>query len=129
MKKVLLGLTFVLGVSVFTQAQKITLIDYPDNTVDYGTILQGSDGKKVVAVKNTGDKPLIISEVRPTCGCTVASWTKEPIAPNKKGEIVITYNTSSVGGFSKTINGASNDADSPSFQIKFKGTVVADTEK
>ena len=125
MKKVLLSVAFVFGALAFSHAQQLTLTDCTDNTVDYGTIAQGSDGKKVIEVKNTGDKPLIISNVIPTCGCTVASWTKDPIAPNKKGEIVITYNTAIMGMFHKTINGMSNDVNNPNFQINIKGTVVA----
>ena len=75
MKKILLGLVFV-GFAGVASAQTI---NFNTTTIDYGTIKKGSDGNKEFIVKNIGKKPLIISNVKPSCGCTSPSWTREPI--------------------------------------------------
>jgi len=95
-----------------------------ENTVhDYGTIKKGSDGTAVFKFANTGKDPLILSEVKATCGCTTPNWTKEPVLRKKKGEIIAVYNTNIVGSFSKTIIVHSNAITSP-VVLTIKGTVT-----
>jgi hypothetical protein len=91
---------------------------------DYGTIPQGANGDCVFNFKNTGNEPLILSDVRKSCGCTTPTWSKEPILPGQKGVINIGYNTNNVGTFSKTITVISNATNS-SVVITIKGTVNA----
>lgn len=61
-------------------------------------------------VENTGDEPLIISDVKPTCGCTVSSFSEDPIAPGEKGFVKAQVNTEgfSVGPMTKSINMLAN---------------------
>jgi hypothetical protein len=91
---------------------------------DYGTITQGANGDCVFKFKNTGNEPLILSDVRKSCGCTTPTWSKEPIMPNQSGVINIGYNTNNIGTFSKTITVISNATNS-SVVITIKGTVTA----
>jgi hypothetical protein len=128
MKKFILSSVLVLGVFILGNAQEIKIINYDDNTVEYGSIEKGSDGKRIIKIQNVGDKPLIISNIHTSCGCTVPKWPAEPIAPGKKGEITVTYNTSIAGRFSRTITIASNDVKSPSFPVRIQGTVTSSSE-
>lgn len=64
-----------------------TTIQWLDTVKDMGTIAEGQKLEVSFRFKNSGDKPLVIERVTPTCGCTVADPPKEPIAPGKEGEI------------------------------------------
>ena len=121
MKKIIGGLMF-LGAFAFASAQTIT---FDKTTIDYGTIPANADGNRVFTFKNTGDKPLILSNVQPGCGCTASEYTKEPILPGKKGEIKVHYNTATVAPFKKTIDVFSNDPKSGRVTLYIQGTVVA----
>lgn len=125
MKKFVLSSAFLLGVYIFSNAQEIKITNYENNTVDYGNVNKGSNGKRIIKIQNVGDKPLIISNINTSCGCTVPQWTTEPIAPGKKGEITVTYNTSNVGRFSRTITISSNDEKKPNLPVRIEGVVLA----
>lgn len=90
---------------------------------DYGTMDQGADGTSEFVFTNKGQKPLILSSVRASCGCTVPSWPQEPILPGKTGTIKVGYNTSIIGGFSKIVTVVSNAANSQVI-LTIKGNVV-----
>lgn len=100
-------------------------IQFDSEIADYGTIEQGADGRREFKFKNVGKEPLIISDVKSSCGCLVASAPKEPIAPGKSAIITATYDTKRVGRFEKTITVNSNDAERPSLVLKVKGEVLA----
>jgi hypothetical protein len=133
MKKITLIFAMFLFVAFAAKAQTSTTTttkaDGPEITFtslehDYGTIPQGANGDCVFNFKNTGNEPLILSDVRKSCGCTTPTWSKEPILPGQKGVINIGYNTNNVGTFSKTITVISNATNS-SVVITIKGTVTA----
>jgi hypothetical protein len=65
----------------------LTTIQWIDSARDFGNISEGQRLALSFRFKNTGDKPLIIESVKPTCGCTIATYPKEPIAPGEEGEI------------------------------------------
>jgi len=90
---------------------------------DYGTIERGSDGQCEFTFTNKGEKPLILSNVRASCGCTVPEWTREPVAPGKKGKIKIRYNTRITGAFNKTVIVYSNAVNNK-VNLRVKGQVV-----
>ena len=121
MKKIL-ATALLMGTVVFASAQTIT---FNETTLDYGTVKANSDGNRVFIVKNTGKKPLIISNVRPSCGCTTPEWSKNPILPGKTGQIKVYYNTAITGEFRKSIDVMSNDPENKRSVIYIKGNVVA----
>lgn len=90
---------------------------------NFGKIPQGVPVTTTFTVKNTGKAPLIISNVQASCGCTTPSYTKEPIAPGKKGTITATYNAAALGDFNKTITIVHN-AGEPTM-LSLQGTVVS----
>mgnify|MGYP002350197931 FL=1 len=90
---------------------------------DYGTIVQGSDGSCEFNFTNKGKTPLVLNDVKASCGCTVPEWTRTPIAPGEKGTIKVTYNTNNQGAFSKSITVNSNAINSPLI-LSIKGNVT-----
>ena len=101
-----------------------------DNTIDYGKVSKDTDsGIRTFEFKNTGDQPLIITNVQSTCGCTVPSKPKEPIAPGKIGKIEVKYNMNP-GPIRKTITVESNatNVEGGRVAIKIKGDVIAKEE-
>ena len=99
-------------------------IDFVTETVDYGTIEHNADGIRFFEFTNNGTEPLIITNCKGSCGCTVPSHPKEPILPGETGKIQVKYATNRVGAFTKTITVTSN-ATTPSKVIKIKGKVLA----
>lgn len=111
-------------IAMVEKSAKIAVIDFEAEVVDYGTIIQNSDGLRVFTFKNTGNAPLVISNVKTSCGCTVPTYSKEPILPGQEGTLDIKYNTKKLGAFTKTITVMSN-ANVPNKILKIKGNVVA----
>lgn len=91
---------------------------------DFGKILQNGDGNFSFKFKNTGKEPLIIQNVRSSCGCTVASRPNAPILPGESSEISVKYDTRRIGVFHKNITVSSN-ADNASVVLNIKGEVQA----
>ncbi|MFV8373780.1 DUF1573 domain-containing protein [Flavobacterium sp. LB1P71] len=97
--------------------------------IDYGTIAHNADGKREFVFTNNGNKPLIITNTQGSCGCTVPTTPKEPIAPGAKGIIGVKYATDRVGAFTKTVTVTSNAAGQPTKVLTIKGTVLGDDVK
>ena len=121
MKKTVLML-FVGLLSLGMYAQETAKIEFKSETIDYGEIERGSDGVRVFEFTNTGDAPLVISNVRSSCGCTIPKKPEEPIMPGKTGKIEVKYDTNRVGPIRKAITVTSN-ADTPTKVLKIKRTV------
>ncbi len=98
------------------------VFEFERKIVDYGAIEKGSEGIYDFKFKNVGKSPLIISNVKGSCGCTVPSAPKEPIMPGASGVIQVKYDTNRVGPISKTITITSN-ASEPKKVIRVKGLV------
>ena len=110
-----------------TATEKVTPvagITWKSETVDLGTIPQGTPKTIEFEFKNTSDKSVIITNVKPACGCTAADYTKEPIALGKSGYVKATYNAAAAGSFTKTVTVTTN-ADTTPKVLTFKGTVQA----
>ncbi|MBP5516616.1 MAG: DUF1573 domain-containing protein [Bacteroidales bacterium] len=98
-------------------------IEFNEMEHDYGTIQKGGNGECEFTFTNNGTEPLILTNVRASCGCTTPTWTKEPVMPGKTGTIKVKYNTNNVGSFTKTITVNSNAVNSPRLVLKIKGKV------
>lgn len=130
MKKFLMVTTALL-LSLFAfnaasaQSGKQAKIEAPVVEHNFGTFKE-SDGEvsHVFQIKNVGDAPLVITRVMSSCGCTTPSFSKEPIAPGKTGQITVTYNPEGrVYPFVKTISVYSNGKEGP-LVLTIKGEVV-----
>jgi hypothetical protein len=115
---------FLFSYCSFAQQSKGPVIKFNSVVHDYGTVYQGADGNCNFSFKNEGDEPLILSNVRSSCGCTVPSWPKDPILPGQTSSIKVTYDTKRLGTISKQITVSSN-ATEPSLVLNIKGNVIA----
>ncbi|RAV28466.1 DUF1573 domain-containing protein [Sinomicrobium soli] len=123
MKKLAIFL-FISALTLSVHAQeKVAKIDFKEDTIDYGEIEQGSNGVRVFEFTNTGNAPLVISNVTSSCGCTVPKWTSDPVQPGAKGSIEVKYDTNRVGPIRKTVNVTSN-AETSTIALKIKGKVI-----
>lgn len=122
MNKMFLSFVFVFVLGSFSLLAQAD-IAFKETTIDYGTIAKGSNGKKVFEFTNTGNEPLVITEVFSSCGCTVPKKPDKPIAPGQKGVIEVVYDTQRVGPIRKTITVSSN-AKSGVVALKIKGMVT-----
>ncbi len=112
----------VMTLGVYAQ-KKVAKIEFKTNTIDYGTIEKGADGVRAFEFTNTGDAPLIISDVKSTCGCTIPKKPEGPVMPGETGEIKVKYDTNRVMPIRKTITVISN-AETPTVALRIKGKVI-----
>lgn len=105
-------------------ADNSPVFEFETDVMDYGKIVQNSDGVRKFKFKNVGKSDLIITSISSSCGCTVPSYPKEAIKPGASGEIEIAYNTAILGGFTKVITVFSN-ASEPQKMLRLKGIVSA----
>jgi len=120
----------VVLISSFGFAQNGPKIEFKanDNTIDYGTTTKKKDnGVRSFEFTNTGDAPLIITNVLSTCGCTIPTKPEAPIMPGKTGKIEIKYSMIP-GPIRKTITVESNavNYEGGRIPLKIKGDVIAD---
>lgn len=128
MKKILSTLSMALvAVAVLAQQPVIT---FEKTEHDFGKINE-ADGRVSVQFQftNEGMAPLVLSNVRASCGCTTPTWTKEPVEPGQTGSITVTYNPNGrPGRFQKTVTITSN-ASEPTKKVYIKGEVIPKTAK
>lgn len=132
MKKITISL-LIICISVFSvlaqeeintnqDTKDMPEIYFEKTSHNYGTIELNSDGTCVFKFKNTGKEPLLLTNVKSSCGCTTPTWTKEPIRKGKTGTITVKYNTKIAGSFTKSIRVHSN-AKTNLVTLKITGTV------
>ncbi|GHT35820.1 hypothetical protein FACS189434_14040 [Bacteroidia bacterium] len=106
-------------------------IVFVEQTHDFGKIQEANGAATTVfEFTNNGSEPLILSEVRASCGCTTPDWTKEPIASGAKGYVKATYNAKGrPGQFTKSITVKSNAAgESATVVLTIKGEVIPEQQ-
>ena len=126
MKKLLIICIAVFGFTLAASAQTDNQPEFKFNEEkhDFGKIPQGTPVTTVFEFTNVGTEPLILTDVRPTCGCTIADYTKTPVKAGEKGIIKITYNAAVIAPFNKAIVVTSN-AKTPQKYLNITGEVVA----
>lgn len=71
----------------------VAKMSFEEETFNFGEVKEGAIVKHTYNFTNTGKVPLVISDASSTCGCTVPTWPKAPIAPGETGEISVEFNT------------------------------------
>ncbi|MBW7935824.1 MAG: DUF1573 domain-containing protein [Flavobacteriales bacterium] len=119
MKKVLVTLNVITlimvgGVFSNTMAQKATgpAFSADKMEVSFGEVEYKGDGTREYVFKNIGTEPLLITNAKGSCGCTVPEWPKEPIRPGQTGVVKIKYDTSRSGPISKSVTITTNEIES-----------------
>jgi hypothetical protein len=98
-------------------------IEWQETTIDFGEIQHAVPVVAEFRFKNPGMIPLLISDVKPSCGCTVADFPKQPILGGTEGVIRVTFDAKETGYFAKTITVHSN-AQGGVTQLYIKGIVT-----
>ena len=133
MKKLLISLFSIVAFSASVLAQQAPAstadknapeIVFTTESHDFGTVSYDGNGEFSFEFKNTGKNPLVLSDVRSSCGCTTPEWPKEPIKKGQKAVIKVKYNTKIVGPFTKSIYVMSN-AKTSKVTLTIKGTVAS----
>jgi len=155
MKKMLIAFVAVLFISctVFAQEQemkgngsyildengnlietKAPIINFEVESYDFGKRTQTEKGKVEDRISyefkftNDGQEPLIISNAKGSCGCTVPKWPKEPVMPGETSSIKVTYDSSRLGPFTKSITITSN-AYTPTKRLMIRGNMLKPGEE
>lgn len=105
-----------------TQAYPQAKLQIDNEIYDFGEVEWKRPATALFNITNSGNKPLVISEIIPDCACSVAQWTTAPIAPGEKGKIEVTFDAKALGSFHKSIAVMSN-ADELRY-LHFEGKVV-----
>ena len=117
---VLIALTTLMAIG--QKKNEIVEMHFTEIDHEFGTMENSSDGSCVFIFKNNSKKPIAITNVKSSCGCTSPSWSKEPIQPGQSGTIDVVYNTNIPGAFNKTIQVFSTAKNSP-VRISVRGIV------
>ena len=107
--------------TVFAQAK----IEFDKKVYDFGEVLWKKPATATFKVINSGDKPLVLSNVTSSCGCTVVDWTKSPIQPGGSGIVTSTFDAKILGRFSKSIGVYTNASNAPIY-LNIKGEVTTE---
>tara|TARA_R110002167_G_scaffold11308_18_gene50175 strand:- start:1030 stop:1503 length:474 start_codon:yes stop_codon:yes gene_type:complete len=89
-------------------AKMIPVMTFEKSEHDFGAIVQNTPQETIFKFTNTGNAPLVIADAKSTCGCTVPTFTKEPVAPGGTGELLVKFNGSGNGQVTKTITVTAN---------------------
>jgi hypothetical protein len=81
------------NVNSTVSTQPTTTIQYESEKFNFGVVDEGEVVSHVYKFKNTGNEPLIISNAKGSCGCTVPTWPKEPVPPGGTGELKVEFNS------------------------------------
>lgn len=98
-------------------------IEFEKEVHSFGELVQGEPAVYAFKFTNTGNEPLIISNSRGSCGCTVPSWPRTPIAPGKSDVIKVKYDSNRLGPINKSVTITSNAIDNPTMVIRIKGNI------
>ena len=101
----------------------LTMVHFDTTRFDFGKIKDGTKVQHTFKIKNTGAVPLVITNVSASCGCTIPSYSKEPVAPSAEADIHIEFDSKDRKGIQqKNILVTANVANSP-FSLGFKAEV------
>lgn len=103
------------------------VVEFEKLVHDYGEMEQHGNGKCEFKFTNTGKEPLILSNVRSSCGCTVPEWPRQPILPGQSDVIKVKYDTKRIGTINKSVHVYSNAKKSP-ISLKIKGKIHAKSQ-
>lgn len=122
-----LFIVFMLGASSlsFCQTDNEPLAEFDVVAIDFGEILQGRDTEAIFTLTNKGKAPLIIEDIKVSCGCTLVDWTQDPIPCGQSTEIIVKYNTNIIGTIKRSIVVNTNDGSKERILLMLTGNVVA----
>jgi hypothetical protein len=124
-------ITIIIGVFVvfcaYAQEEAIAegpAITFEETSFDFGDIYQDDKVEHVFAFENTGNAPLIITNVQTTCGCTASEWPREPIMPGQTANIKVNFDSKGKFGRQNKVISIISNAVSPVNQVKIVTNVL-----
>jgi len=122
MKKLITLFALLVGFAFISNAQGA--LKFKQEKHDFGTIAEGTIATYSFVFTNTGKTPVVISNVKPSCGCTTPDWTREPVMPGKTGKVTASYNSAGRPGiFNKTVT-VMNNGEASQIVLGIQGTVA-----
>jgi len=90
-------------------SSKFPTIEFDKKEHDFGEIISGTNVETVFNYKNTGEAPLVITDIKSSCGCTIPQdWSKEPLAPGASGSFTVKFNGKGTNKVSKAVTVTAN---------------------
>lgn len=106
-------------------APKQSVVKWDQEMHDFGDIPKGIPATYEFTFTNTTKETILITSVKPACGCTAANYTKTPIKPGEKGMVAATFNAASAAPFQKSVTVMTNEGGAEAIKtLSFKGKVV-----
>jgi uncharacterized protein (DUF58 family) len=116
------GLVLLSALSCLAQTGKADF-KFESEVYKFGKVKEGEVIEFTYAFTNTGTEPLIIQDIKVTCGCTVPDYPKAPVAPAQTGEIKVKFDTTNKIGYQDRTLEIISNAKNSSQKLRFKGTV------
>lgn len=123
MKHLFCWILFICCIALSGNAQPVAQFDSQEKNI--GMLLWKQPTTVYYRLTNSGNQPLIIEKVVPSCACSEADWTKEPIEPQKMGEVSVVYDAKLLGHFYKDVAVYTNVSDKPIY-LTFQGEVATE---
>jgi len=132
MRKIVFVMMAFIGFTMNAQEKQVSkspvdanspVFKFEKEVIDYGKVDLNSNGVREFEFSNVGKSPLVIKNIKSSCGCTVPTKPTEPIMPGKTGKISVKYATNRPGGFSKSITIFSNASQKVKV-LRIKGIVI-----
>lgn len=101
-----------------------TSIEWAEESFDFGKVNEGEKPSHIYRFKNTGSNPLKITRVKPSCGCTTPSWSKEEIAPGEEGFVEVSYNSKNRPGMANKSITVTGNFEQRNKVLRFKVDVI-----
>ncbi len=109
---------------VEAEAMEATTVEWDQELHDFGKIIQGTKAKHTFKFTNTGEHPLKITRVKPSCGCTSPSYSKEEIGPGEEGFVEVVFNSAGRKGTQNKAVTVTMNTEEKNKVLRFKGEVV-----
>ena len=103
-----------------------TTVEWYETSFDFGKITPGAKVQHTFRFKNTGDQPLKITRVKPSCGCTSPNWSKEEIAPGEEGFVEVIFNSAGKTGMQHKTVTVTGNFDPMNMTLRFRGEITAE---
>lgn len=107
------------------QATVYPELSFDEEEYDFGNVAKGEAVEHTFSFTNSGQAPLVITNASSSCGCTVPTWTKEPIQPGETGEMTVKFDGSGKGQVTKTVTVTAN-TEAGKERIRIKAFVESD---
>lgn len=128
--KKLFGIFFViLMLSLTSNSQPLQdnrpIAEFDIISYDFGDVLQGKETIAIFTLTNKGKSPLIVEDIKVSCGCTLVEWSRDPILPEQSSEIIVRYNANIIGTIKRSVVVNTNDRTQERILLMLTGNVVA----